>query len=193
MMVVTESGDCTLSPEARKTAIAVSPPEIAGYNAAMSKKATKSKSSSGTIALNKRARHDYFINERFEAGLCLEGWEVKSLREGKGQLTDSYVFFKNGEAWLLNAQITPLNTASTHVFTTPTRQRKLLMHRREIDKLTGAVQQKGYTCVALALYWKGHRVKCEVGLAKGKADHDKRETIKERDWQRQKQRVLRRA
>jgi len=158
---------------------------------AMANKPKNSTSSSGTIAQNKRARHDYFISEKFEAGLSLEGWEVKALRAGKAQLTDSYVFFKNGEAWLLNAQISPLSTASTHVLATPTRGRKLLLNRREIDRIAGAVQQKGYTCVALALYWKGHRVKCEIGLAKGKADHDKRETVKERDWQRQKQRLMR--
>ena len=158
----------------------------------MSKKG-KSKQGPGTIAQNRRARHDYFIEEKFEAGLSLMGWEVKSLREGKGQLTDSYVFFKNGEAWLLNAQISPLQSASTHFVTEPTRARKLLLHKREIDKLAGAVNQKGYTCVALSLYWKHHMVKCEVALAKGKADHDKRETIKERDWQRQKQRILRKS
>ena len=147
----------------------------------------------GPIAQNRRARHDFFIDEKFEAGLSLKGWEVKSLREGKAQLTDSYVFFKNGEAWLLNAQISPLQTASTHFVTEPTRGRKLLLHKREIDKLSGAVNQKGYTCVALSLYWKKHMVKCEIALAKGKADHDKRETIKERDWQRQKQRILRKS
>lgn len=145
----------------------------------------------GPIAQNRRARHDYFIEEKFEAGLSLQGWEVKSLRAGKAQLTDSYVFFKDGQAWLLNAQIAPLQSASTHFVTEPTRPRRLLLNRREINKLAGAVNQKGYTCVALSLYWKKHMVKCEIGLAKGKADHDKRETIKERDWQRQKQRILR--
>lgn len=156
----------------------------------MANNTAKNKPGSGTIALNKRARHDFFIEDRFEAGLSLQGWEVKSLRAGKAQIIDSYVFFKDGEAWLLNAQITPLQTASTHFVTEPTRPRKLLLKQREIDRIAGAVQQKGYTCVALALYWKQHLVKCEIALAKGKAQHDKRETIKERDWQRQKQRIL---
>ncbi len=157
----------------------------------MTKKPQKNQSGSGTIALNKRARHDYFFEDRFEAGLVLEGWEVKSLRAGKAQLTDSYVLFKDGEAWLLGSLITPLATTSTHLIPDPTRTRKLLLHGREIDKIAGAVQQKGYTCVATALYWKGHRVKCEIALAKGKAQHDKRQTEKNRDWQRQKQRLLR--
>jgi SsrA-binding protein len=159
----------------------------------MSKKPNKHKPGSATIAQNKRARHDYFIEERFEAGLALQGWEVKSLREGKAQIIDSYVHIKDGEAWLLNAMITPLQTASTHFVTEPTRGRKLLLNQREINKIAGAVQQKGYTCVALSLYWKKHLVKCEIALAKGKADHDKRESIKERDWQRQKQRIVRRG
>ena len=156
----------------------------------MSKKPNKSQKGPGPIARNRRARFDYFIEDQFEAGLSLTGWEVKSLREGKANLSDSYVFFKNGEAWLLNAQITPLQTVSTHFVTEPTRPRKLLLHAREIDKLSAAVNQKGYTCVALSLYWKKHMVKCEVALAKGKGDVDKRETIKERDWQRQKRRIL---
>ena len=159
----------------------------------MTKKASKAKSGSTTIAQNKRARHDYFIDERFEAGLSLLGWEVKSLRAGKAQLTDSYVIFKNGEALLLGAHITPLQTASTHFVADPARTRKLLLNRREIDRISSAVQQKGYTCVALSLYWKGHIAKCEIGLAKGKADHDKREATKERDWERQKQRIMRKA
>ncbi|MFA5496232.1 MAG: SsrA-binding protein SmpB [Porticoccaceae bacterium] len=157
----------------------------------MSKKPNKQHTGSTTIAQNKRARHDYFIEERFEAGVSLQGWEVKSLRAGKAQLTDSYVIFKDGEALLLGAQVTPLATASTHFVTDPTRTRKLLLNRREIDKIAGAVQAKGYTCVALSLYWKKHMVKCEIALAKGKADYDKRETLKERDWQRQKQRLMR--
>lgn len=161
----------------------------ARYNRRMTKK-PKSQTGSSTIALNKRAKFDYFIEERFEAGLVLEGWEVKALRAGKAQLTDSYVLFKDGEAFLLGAQITPLNTVSTHVHTDPIRTRKLLLSRREIDKIGGAVLAKGYTCVALALYWKKHMVKCEIGLAKGKAKHDKRDTEKERDWQRQKQRIM---
>lgn len=156
----------------------------------MSKKPNKSPGG-GTIALNKRARFDYHIEERFEAGLVLNGWEVKSLRAGKAQLTDSYVLLKDDEAWLIGAQITPLPTASTHFVTDPTRTRKLLLNARELDRLIGAVQQKGYTCVATALYWKGHLVKCEIALAKGKKEHDKRDTEKERDWSREKQRIMR--
>lgn len=158
----------------------------------MSKKPGKTPSG-GTIAVNKRARFDYHIEERFEAGLVLLGWEVKSLRAGKAQLTDSYVLLKDGEAWLIGAQVTPLSTASTHFVTDPSRTRKLLLKERELDRLLGAVQQKGYTCVATALYWKGHLVKCEIALAKGKKEHDKRETEKERDWGREKQRILRHA
>lgn len=143
-----------------------------------------------TIALNKRAKFDFHLEDRFEAGLALTGWEVKSLRAGKGQLTDSYVFFKNGEAFLLGSQIHPLPTASTHFVTDPMRTRKLLLNRREIDRLREAVEQKAYTVVATALYWKKHMVKCEIALAKGKKLHDKRDTEKERDWNRQKQRVM---
>ena len=145
---------------------------------------------SNTIAQNKRARFDYFIEEKFEAGVALQGWEVKSLRAGKGQLTDSYVIFKNGEAWLLGSQIEPLLTVSTHFVVDPTRTRKLLLKHKEIEKLQRGTEQQGYTVVATALYWKHHLVKCEVCLAKGKQLHDKRETEKERDWNRQKQRIL---
>ncbi len=143
-----------------------------------------------TIALNRRARHDYHLEDRFEAGLALEGWEVKSLRDGKGQLVDSYVLIKDGEAWLLGAMITPLPSASTHVVPDPQRTRKLLLHAREISRIYVATQQKGYTCVATALYWKGNKVKCEVALAKGKKQHDKRAAVKEREWTRQKGRLL---
>ena len=153
--------------------------------------ATKKKQpSSNTIAQNRRAKFDYFIENRFEAGLALQGWEVKSLRGGKGQLTDSYVIFKNNEAWLLGAQIHPLQTVSTHYVTDPSRTRKLLLSRRQLDTLQEATEQKGYTVLATALYWKQHLVKCEVALAKGKKQHDKRETEKERDWGRQKQRIM---
>jgi len=155
----------------------------------MSKK--QKKSNPNTIAQNKRARYDFHISETFEAGVSLLGWEVKSLRAGKGQLTDSYVWFKNGEAFLLNAQIQPLLTASTHFVTEPTRPRKLLLHGKEIAKLRQAAEAQGYTVVALSLYWKGHLVKCSIGLGKGKQEHDKRDTEKARDWNRQKQRVLR--
>ncbi|GAB3373226.1 SsrA-binding protein SmpB [Spongiibacter taiwanensis] len=151
----------------------------------------KPKAPSSTIALNKRARHDYIISDRFEAGLSLNGWEVKSLREGKVQITDTYVILKDGEAFLIGATITPLPTASTHFVTDPTRTRKLLLHRKELDNLTEATQQKGYTCVCTALYWKKHLIKAEISLAKGKKDHDKRDTEKSRDWDRQKQRILR--
>ncbi|SDJ92740.1 SsrA-binding protein SmpB [Microbulbifer yueqingensis] len=151
----------------------------------------KSANTSSTIALNKRARHDYFIEEKFEAGMELQGWEVKSCREGKAQLTDSYVIFKNGEAWLLGARIQPLPSASTHFVTEPDRTRRLLLNKRELAKLIAAVDQKGYAVVATALYWKKHLIKCEVALAKGKAMHDKRETEKKRDWNREKQRLMR--
>lgn len=153
--------------------------------------AKKKQANNGTtIALNKKAKFDYILSDRYEAGIALLGWEVKSLRAGKIQLTDCYVFFKNGEAWLLGAQINPIQSISTHHVTDPTRTRKLLLNRRELTKLQEAAQQKGYTVVATALYWKAHLIKCEIALAKGKQDHDKRETEKERDWQRQKQRVF---
>lgn len=153
--------------------------------------ANKKKTSPGTIAENRRARHEYFFEEKFEAGLALQGWEIKSLREGKAQLTDSYVFFKNGEAFLLGAQITPLNTVSTHFVTDPGRTRKLLLNRREIDRIRGAVEAKGYTALCTSIYWKGHLAKAEIALARGKQTHDKRQSLKERDWQRQKSRVMR--
>ncbi|MEQ8861633.1 MAG: SsrA-binding protein SmpB [Pseudomonadales bacterium] len=158
-----------------------------------SKTKSRGKNPSSTIALNKRARHEYALEERFEAGLALEGWEVKALREGRGQLVDSYVLIKGGEAWLLGASITPLNSASTHVVADPQRTRKLLLHASEISKIYVATQQKGYACVATALYWKGQRVKCEVALAKGKKQHDKRATLKEREWNRQRERILKDA
>jgi SsrA-binding protein len=143
-----------------------------------------------TIAENRKARHDYFIEDDFEAGLVLEGWEVKSLRAGRVQLRESYVVIKGGEAWLLGAHITPLPTASTHIHPDPTRTRKLLLHRAELDKLIGAVERKGYALVPLNLHWSKGRAKLRVGLAKGKKQHDKRAVEKERDWQREKQRLL---
>lgn len=158
----------------------------------MTKKNMK-KNSSSTIAVNKKARHDYFIEETYEAGITLEGWEVKSLRAGKANIRDAWVKILNNEAWLIGALITPLTTASSHHHHDPTRTRKLLLHRREIDRLRGKVDQQGYTLVPLQLYWKRSKVKLEFGLAKGKKLHDKRATIKERDWQRQKQRVLKNA
>ncbi len=155
----------------------------------MSKK--KPKVADNTIALNKRARFDYHIDETFEAGLALTGWEVKSLRAGKVQITDTYVLVKDGEAFLVGANITPLDTVSTHFVADPTRTRKLLLHKKELAKLVAATQQKGMTCVCTALYWKGHLVKAKIGLARGKQSHDKRQDQRDRDWDRQKQRVLR--
>lgn len=151
----------------------------------------KKQNTKGTIALNKKARHDFFVEQRFEAGIALTGWEVKSLREGKAQLVDSYVLLKDGEAWLMGCHISPLQSVSTHVIADPTRTRKLLLHRRELEKLFSGVQRQGYTCVALALYWKKHLVKCEIALAKGKKDFDKRHVLKERDSDREMQRALR--
>ena len=155
----------------------------------MGKKKAK-KSSSNTIARNKKARHDFFIEDKYEAGLVLEGWEVKSLREGRVQINDCYVVIKNNEAWLLGALITPLLSASTHIHPDPNRTRKLLLNRKELDKLIGAVERKGYTLVPLAMYWKRGRAKLEIGTAKGKKQHDKRAVDKDRDWSRQKQRIL---
>lgn len=156
----------------------------------MAKTPNKSKSPSSTIALNKKARHDFHIEERFEAGLVLEGWEVKSLRGGKVQLVDSYVIVKNGEAFLFGCLITPLLTASTHIQPDATRTRKLLLHRDQLDKLIGAVERKGYALIPTAMYWSRGRAKLEIGLAKGKKEFDKRATLKDRDWKRQKQRIL---
>ncbi|BCD84879.1 SsrA-binding protein [Pseudomonas solani] len=153
--------------------------------------AKQKKHPQGTIAQNKKALHDYFVEQRFEAGMALAGWEVKSLRAGKAQLVDSYVLLKDGEAWLLGSHFTPLKTASTHVIADPVRTRKLLLHKRELSKLIGAVQQKGYACVALSLYWKAHLVKCEIALVKGKKEFDKRATEKERDSDREIARVMR--
>ena len=145
-----------------------------------------------TIALNKRARFEYFIEERFEAGIALEGWEVKSLRDGRVQFGDSYVLLKNGEAFLFGCQISPLPTVSTHIVPDPLRTRKLLLHRREIDALTGAVERKGNTLVPTAMYWSKGKAKVEIGLAKGKKQHDKRVVEKDRDWEREKGRIMKR-
>ena len=142
------------------------------------------------IAVNKKARHDYFIDETYETGLALEGWEVKALREGHAQLKEGYVLLKDGEAWLFGAHVSPLASASTHVSPDPVRTRKLLMHRRQIDNLVGLVERKGYALVPLALYWKKGRAKLEIGLARGKKKYDKRAAEKDRDWQRQKERML---
>jgi SsrA-binding protein len=151
----------------------------------------KSKKPTGDmIAVNRKARHDYFIESTFEAGLVLEGWEVKSLRAGNAQLTEGYVYIRNSEAWLIGAHFAPLKTASTHVNAQPTRSRKLLLHRQELDRLIGAVERKGMALVPLDLHWHKGRAKLSIGVAKGKKQHDKRATDKDRDWQRQKERIL---
>ncbi|ATM99911.1 MULTISPECIES: SsrA-binding protein SmpB [Proteus] len=157
---------------------------------------TKKKShkpGSATIALNKRARHEYFIEDEIEAGLSLQGWEVKSLRAGKANISDSYVVMRDGEAYLFGATITPLNVASSHVVCDPTRTRKLLLKQRELDNLYGQINRDGYTVVALSLYWKNAWCKIKIGVAKGKKDHDKRETIKDREWKLDKARIMKNA
>ena len=150
----------------------------------------KKKTPSSTIALNKRARFDYELGEKFEAGLVLEGWEVKAIRAGNVQLTDSYVLLRDGEAWLFGANIVPLISASTHVVADPQRTRKLLLHSKELARIFAATSQKGLTCVATAMYWKGNKVKCEIALGKGKKSHDKRSSTRDRDWERQKERLM---
>jgi SsrA-binding protein len=155
----------------------------------MSKKKAK-KSTGNIIAVNRRARHDFFIEDTFEAGLALEGWEAKSLREGRAQLTEAYVNLRGNEAWLIGAHFSPLKTTASHIKADPTRSRKLLLHRQEIDRLTGAVERKGFTLVPLDLHWHKGRAKLNIGLAKGKKQHDKRTADKDRDWQRQKERIL---
>lgn len=154
--------------------------------------AAKKKNQNGdsNIAQNRVATHDYFIEERFEAGLVLQGWEVKSLREGRAQLKESYVVLKNGEAWLLGSHISPLTSASTHIQPDPVRTRKLLLHGSELSRLIGHVERKGYTLVPLSMYWKKGRAKLQIGLAKGKKLHDKRAAEKDKDWQREKLRVM---
>lgn len=155
----------------------------------MAKKNSK-KNNGATIAQNKKARFDYHLSDRFECGIVLLGWEVKSLRAGKLQLVDSYVVFHKDEAFLHGCLISPIQTVSTHYVIDPRRTRKLLLNRREITKLQEASQQKGYTVVATSMYWKAHLVKCEIALAKGKQEHDKRDAEKERDWAREKQRLF---
>ena len=144
----------------------------------------------GSIAQNRRARHDYFIEDKFEAGLMLMGWEVKSIRDGKVQLAEAFVQIHQGEAYLAGCNITPLLSASTHVIAEPQRMRKLLLHAKELSRLFIASQQKGYTIVPLALYWKGNKVKCEIALGKGKKQHDKRDATREKDWALDKQRLF---
>ncbi|HHF3863446.1 SsrA-binding protein [Haemophilus influenzae] len=153
----------------------------------------KVKPNSNTIALNKRARHDYFIEDEIEAGLELQGWEVKSMRAGKANISDSYVIFKNGEAFLFGASIQPLNVASTHIVCDPTRTRKLLLNKRELASLFGKANRDGFTIVALSLYWKSAWVKVKIGLAKGKKQQDKRDDIKEREWKVTKDRIMKNA
>ena len=151
---------------------------------------TTKKTQDTSIALNRKARFDYTLEDEFEAGLVLEGWEVKSLRAGKINLSDAHVIIKYGEAFLLGAQIQPLPTAATHLAPDATRTRKLLLNRRELNQLIGSVERQGYTLIPLSLYWRNNRVKMKLALAKGKKTHDKRDTIKERDWQRDKARLL---
>ena len=168
----------------------------------MNKKAAKDKGKPATgsaktpaqkaIALNKRAKHEYHLEERVEAGISLQGWELKAIRAGRANIGESYAIVKDGELYLFGAQITPLISASTHVIADAHRTRKLLLHRREIDTLVGRVQRDGYTLIPTALYWKANKVKAELALARGKQTHDKRESAKERDWNREKQRVMRR-
>jgi SsrA-binding protein len=153
-------------------------------------KPKKAKHDDSTIVLNKKANHDYFIEDRFEAGIALTGWEVKSLREKKVQLVDSHVFVKNGEAWLIGALITPLISASTHFVAEPGRTRKLLLNKKELSRIFAGIQQKGHTCVCTKMYWKGHLVKCQIALAKGKQNFDKREVTKDREWNIAKQRTM---
>jgi len=157
-----------------------------GYNTPMKSK----KNVSSTIALNKKARHEYFLEDKFEAGIELQGWEVKSIRSGKVNIADSYVILRDGEAYLLGSRIQPLNSASSHVVCDAERTRKLLLKKRELDTLIGKSEREGYAIVATAMYWKKCWVKLEIYLAKGKKDHDKRDTIKDRDWARQKERLL---
>lgn len=153
----------------------------------------KPKTEPRVIAENRRARFDYFIEERYEAGLSLQGWEVKSLRAGKANITEAYVYLRDAEVYLLGAHITPLNTTSTHVQADPVRTRKLLLNSHEIAHLIGSVERKGYTIVPLELYWQRGKAKLRIGLAKGKKQHDKRATEKDRDWSRDKARLLRRG
>ncbi|MDX1616981.1 MAG: SsrA-binding protein SmpB [Candidatus Promineifilaceae bacterium] len=157
----------------------------------MSKTKKKPKGDDNTIAVNRKARHEYQILDTYEAGLVLEGWEVKSLREGKINLSDTYVLLRDGEAFLLACRIEPLKTVSTHITPDPMRTRKLLLHERELGKLFDGVQKDGLTCIPLSMYWIRGRAKLKIGLAQGKKQHDKRATEKERDWKRQKQRLLR--
>lgn len=148
------------------------------------------KEQSNTIALNKKAKHDYFIDERIEAGLVLQGWEVKSLRAGRVNISDGYVILKDGAFYLFGTVITPLDVACSYVVCDDQRTRKLLLNEREISKLIGATKRKGYTVVPLALYWKGRHIKCEIALVHGKKEYDKRDSLKQEDWNREKARIM---
>ncbi len=154
----------------------------------MSKK--KPANDNPVIAENRKARHEYFIEETYEAGMALQGWEVKSLRAGRAQIKEAYVFIKDAEAYLFGAHVSALPTASTHVVPDPIRTRKLLLNKAELNRLVGAVERKGYTLVPLEMYWKNGKAKLRVGLAKGKKEHDKRNTEKDRDWNREKSRLM---
>ncbi|GEM78737.1 SsrA-binding protein SmpB [Vibrio superstes] len=156
----------------------------------MVKKKSKTKATSNTIALNKKARHEYFIEDELEAGLELQGWEVKSLRQGKANIAESYVYLKDGEAFISGMSIIPLNQASTHIVANPTRIRKLLLSRRELDNLFGSINRDGMTLTALSLYWSRSWVKIKIGVAKGKKLHDKRTDLRDKDWARDKARVM---
>lgn len=168
-------------------------PTARGRPAATDGRKPRADAAPKVIVENRQARHDYFIEDQFEAGLVLEGWEVKALRDGRANLKESYAVFRNGEAWLVRCHVMPLASASTHVEPNPVRDRKLLLQRRELDRLAGAVDRQGYTVVPLSLYWSRGRAKLRLGLARGKQAHDKRASLKERDWQRQKGRILRRG
>lgn len=146
-----------------------------------------------TIADNPQARRNYFIEDRLEAGLALQGWEVKSLRQKRLQLKESYAFVKNGEVWLLGAHISPLPSSGANPETAPARTRKLLLNKTEIKRLTGVVERKGYTLVPLRAYWKNNRAKIQLGVGKGKHTHDRRAAEKQRDWQREKRRLLKQS
>ena len=154
---------------------------------------TKKKQSDATIVLNRKAGFDFFLEDQYEAGLVLEGWEVKSLRAGKINLSDAHIFIKHGEAFLLGAQIQPLLTASTHSIPDPSRTRKLLLNKKELNHLIGSVERQGYTIIPLSMYWKKNNIKLKIALAKGKKEHDKRETSKNRDWQRDRSRIMKKT
>lgn len=156
----------------------------------MAKKKSSNKSNSNTIALNKKARHNYTLTDKFEGGMSLQGWEIKSIRTGKANISECFVHIKDREAYLVGAEIHPLISASTHVVCDPVRPRKLLLNRRELDKLIGAVERDGYSLVATAMYWKKCWVKLEFYLGKGKKDHDKRADIKDREWKVEQGRMM---